>query len=153
LVLLDQKGLIINGRRRFVRVVGTIGDNLGQHELGGLCENFSTNQFPCRYCYTTMKNIRTGDIFCKDLRTPEQHAKDIEYLNEHEELTSYKGLKKDCCLNRLKSFHAFQPGMAPCVAHDIFEGILQYDLMLIIHDFSDLHVQIWRTSPNEKLKF
>jgi hypothetical protein len=138
LSILEHNGILLNGVQRNVRLSGTIGDNLGQHELGGLCENFSTNTFPCRFCYTTMNNLKSDDHKVKALRTPQSHTKDVRILNEQQS-ANHKGLKSNSCLNNLSKFHAFRPGMAPCVAHDIFEGVLKYDLILIIHHFSEIH--------------
>lgn len=45
------------------------------------------------------------------------------------------GIKRDSPFNKLKFFHVCNPGLPPCVAHDIYEGVLAADLMLFIHYF------------------
>lgn len=45
-----------------------------------------------------------------------------------------KGIKADSALNVLKYYHVCTPGRAPCIAHDYFEGIVQYDLWLALDD-------------------
>lgn len=44
-----------------------------------------------------------------------------------------KGVKANSCLNELSFFHVCQPGLPPCLAHDILEGILQYDMQLFLN--------------------
>ena len=46
-----------------------------------------------------------------------------------------KGIKKNSPLNAIKSYHHCNPGLPPCIAHDLHEGIIQYDLMLAIKSF------------------
>jgi hypothetical protein len=137
LKLLESKGVKIHGKTKKVRVIGMIGDNLGSHEIGGFCQNFSTNKFPCRYCYTTMSNIRNRDYNIKEERSIYKHIADVTVLQQNDTQENYKGIKFDSILNQLKNFHICQPGLPPCISHDIFEGILQYDLILLIHHYSD----------------
>lgn len=47
----------------------------------------------------------------------------------------YKGVKSNSVLNNLEHFHVCNPGLPPCIGHDMFEGVVQYDLMLIINYF------------------
>lgn len=46
-----------------------------------------------------------------------------------------KGIKHDSPLNKLDYFHVCNPGLPPCIAHDLFEGIVSYDLMYCIKYF------------------
>lgn len=43
------------------------------------------------------------------------------------------GIKFDSVFNTLKNFHVCQPGLPPCLGHDLFEGIVSFDLALYIH--------------------
>ena len=38
-------------------------------------------------------------------------------------------------MNSLREYHVENPGLPPCIAHDLFEGFLQYDLLLVINYF------------------
>jgi hypothetical protein len=136
LKILENDGILVKGQRKNVKVIGLIGDNLGQHEIGGFCENFSTNLYPCRYCYTTKENLTKFDYRVKNPRTINDHINDINHLETHDFTIIHKGVKSDSILNKLQHFHICQPGLAPCIAHDIFEGVLQYDLIMLIHYFS-----------------
>ena len=42
-------------------------------------------------------------------------------------MTESRGLKFDSLFNSLTYFHVCQPGLRPCIGHDVFEGIVAYD--------------------------
>lgn len=42
------------------------------------------------------------------------------------------GIKFDSLFNELSYFHVCQPGLPPCIGHDLFEGIVSADLSLYI---------------------
>ena len=48
-------------------------------------------------------------------------------------------------------FHTVNPGLSSCFAHDMFEGIIQKDLMLILNKFNKLNF-IFFESLNLKIK-
>lgn len=43
------------------------------------------------------------------------------------------GLKFDSIFNLLKYFHVAQPGLPPCIAHDLFEGVVAVNLAFFWH--------------------
>ena len=45
------------------------------------------------------------------------------------------GIQNNSCLNALKYFHVANPGLPPCIAHDVFEGFVQIDMCLAINYF------------------
>lgn len=45
-----------------------------------------------------------------------------------------KVIKFNSVFNQLNFYHVCLTGLPPCLGHDIFEGILAYDLKLIIDD-------------------
>lgn len=47
--------------------------------------------------------------------------------------SSSGGVKFDSVFNTLKYFHVCQPGLPPCLGHDLFEGIASFDLALYIN--------------------
>lgn len=42
------------------------------------------------------------------------------------------GVKKDSVFNSLQHYHVCQPGLPPCLGHDLFEGIVSVDLQLYL---------------------
>lgn len=48
---------------------------------------------------------------------------------------SSRGVKFSSILNQLEHYHVRNPGSPSCLAHDLFERIVQYDLMLAINYF------------------
>ena len=46
-----------------------------------------------------------------------------------------EGIKFSSVFNELKFFHVALPGLPPCLGHDVFEGVVQYDLQLYINYF------------------
>ena len=72
----------INGKEKVVKaaLVMWSGDNLGIHQVFGLCESFQANK-PCHYCYgkrEDFSNYLTIDHF--KLRTHETYLNDIELV-------------------------------------------------------------------------
>lgn len=119
-------------------VVATLGDNLGCHQIGGFSENFSTSKYICRYCYCTKHDLHSGNLEPKQLRNVVNYSEDYnQFIENSEQLlaNNYNGVKMNSCLNELNYFHVCNPGLAPCIAHDIFEGILKYDFWMILKYF------------------
>lgn len=44
----------------------------------------------------------------------------------------HHGIKGNSVFNRLSNFHVCQPGLPPCLAHDLFEGVVDYDIALCL---------------------
>ncbi|XP_034238378.1 uncharacterized protein LOC117643547 [Thrips palmi] len=109
------------------------GDNLGSHAVGGFYQNFSKSRFFCRFCQVD-RNIFTthnGPFRTYELRTPANYAECLK----GKKITTKKGVKFNSEFNKLSSFHVCKPGLAPCLAHDAFEGFIKYDAMLFIKHF------------------
>lgn len=54
-------------------------------------------------------------------------------LAEKDEFVSnVRGIKFDSAFNALKYFHVVNAGLPPCLGHDIFEGVVTYDVALIL---------------------
>ena len=57
----------------------------------------------------------------------------INALENNPLLQDDKGVKRKSIFNELlKHFHVCQPGLPPCIGHDLFEGVVQYDVALCI---------------------
>jgi len=68
---------------------------------------------------------------CGPQRTPERYNSVVLDLQAQDN----KGIKGNSVFNTLKSFHVCQPGLPPCLGHDIFEGVLSYDVALYLKYF------------------
>ncbi|XP_055021248.1 uncharacterized protein LOC129412157 [Boleophthalmus pectinirostris] len=109
------------------------GDNLGSHCIGGFSENFSSSQYFCRYCLVTRDEFQSDNPnVCGPLRTTDKYNDAIERLQNED---AAEGVKFNSIFNSLHHFHVCQPGLPPCLGHDIFEGILAYDVALYLKYF------------------
>lgn len=54
---------------------------------------------------------------------------------QHSDVKNLYGIKEDSYLNKLNYYHVCNPGLPPCIAHDLYEGIIPYDLHLILNYF------------------
>ena len=108
------------------------GDNLGSHAIGGFTENFSSSQYFCRYCLISRTELQGADPnICGLERTPETYSSAIEQL-ETEDSPQVQGIKFRSLFNTLQNFDVCSPGLPPCLGHDIFEGVLSYDVALYL---------------------
>jgi len=140
-MLVDLKDLEENG---IVTTVGDMvkgalyciaGDNLGSHGIGGFTENFSRSKYFCRYCEITQSEFKSDDPnVCGPQRTPEGYDSAVADL-QVEDSPHIKGIKANSVFNALTSFHVCKPGLPPCLGHDIFEGVLSYDVALYLKYF------------------
>lgn len=128
------------------------GDNLGSHAVGGFMENFSSAIYFCRYClikhddffinkkncYNSIGNMHMSNenksYECKsfELRTEISYKSAINTILINGK--SNYGIKFDSVFNQLQSFHVCKPGLPPCLGHDLMEGVVAYDLALIVHE-------------------
>ena len=131
---LSENGIDVAGKFHFkAAVVCIAGDNLGSHFIGGFVESFSAEYF-CRYCLAT-RNDSLANPFrsyaCE--RNADNYNRALEVVS-HDAVQSFQGVKKDSLFNELSYFHATS-GLPPCIAHDLFEGVVCYDLALCIDYF------------------
>ena len=115
-------------------VLCILGDNLGSHIIDGFVVNFSIANFSGKYC-STPKNLLHNIPFSSDLRTLQNYVLALYLLSESNGLNNFHGIKFNSCFNQLNYFHVCQSGLPPCLAHDLFEGVVQYDLALAIKYF------------------
>lgn len=135
LKLLEINGISLNINNEMknykFRLVAVAGDNLGSHMLGGFTENFSSTEFLCRFCLFTKQNLQNGDLSKCNKRNIQNYNECVEQVSISNRL-HIGGIKHNSVLNDLQHFHVSNPGLPSCIAHDLFEGIVQYDLQLII---------------------
>lgn len=128
LIFLETSGVDVNidGGGNLVNVkfclVALTGDNLGVHAILGLNESFSSTYY-CRFCTSSKTIMKTQTIeYSQSLRLSE---------NYEEHLASNLGVKEPCIWNKLPNFHIYE-NLCCDIMHDIFEGVLRYDMALII---------------------
>ncbi|KAJ8682451.1 hypothetical protein QAD02_018243 [Eretmocerus hayati] len=137
MLVLESVGVTytVNGtvQTRKGTITAGVGDNLGSHCLGGYGKNFSTVQFFSRYCESTLKELREKGFISGPLRTIQSYDEDVAIAMRTGKI--YKGLRCNSALNKLQYYHVAKPGLPPCIAHDVFEGIAPFDLFMAIKYF------------------
>ncbi|XP_074657114.1 uncharacterized protein LOC141910282 [Tubulanus polymorphus] len=123
---LETNGISYRDGKIFGAVVNITGDNLGSHAIGGFVENFSGEYF-CRYCLITRADLLENKHHAM-LRTPLSYDSSLETLKDMPEATHHQGVKKNSIFNNLPNFHVCEPRLPPCLGHDLFEGVVTYDL-------------------------
>lgn len=131
----DQHIIYIKGSLVFVT-----GDNLGAHQLGGFVENFSLAEYLCRFCLFTRKDLKSGSLELQTLRSIENYNADVLNVPTVGIKLNYNGIKNNSVLNNLAYFHICNPGLPPCVAHDLFEGCFSEDMILVVKYFVNIGV-------------
>ena len=112
-------------------LVAVAGDNLGSHSLGGFVENFSRSKHFCRYCLISRDAFVNDPMKLGPPRTPENYKSSVEELALVDE-KPVNGIKFDSVFNELEHFHVCQPGLPPCLGHDLFEGVVAVDVQLYL---------------------
>lgn len=109
------------------------GDNLGSHCIGGFMESFGRTLYFCRYCEIDRQTFLTDPLAKGPNRTVESYKEHVLANRTSAEPSDAKGIKFDSIFNELDNFHVCQPGLPPCLGHDLFEGIVSSDLALFIN--------------------
>lgn len=128
---LERDGIEFMGEKVNVVVQFMLGDSLGQHQIGGYIESFSTN-YMCRHCDITAQEFKADPSTTNPQRTIEDYNYGVLRSTFSEK--PFKGIKSSCVLNDLRYFHATSH-LPPCSAHDVLEGVLSWDLAGIISTF------------------
>ena len=133
LEVLETTGITLNnGRVVKGSILVIVGDNLGSHCIGGYVESFQANYY-CRYCTLSKTDIAVGPAnIVGELRTPESYKQAVQEVKDNDELASSCGIKFDSIFNSLTNFHVANPGLPPCLGHDLFEGVVNYDMAIFI---------------------
>lgn len=134
LKLLETEGLTVNGKIFKGSVFTIVGDNLGSHQIGGFIENFSTSEYFCRYCLCTRKSLNDYECILHERRNNLNHSLHLQE-KELAQTNSVKGVKEDSLFNQLENYHVCGLGLPPCIYHDLFEGIIPFDIMNILKYF------------------
>ena len=116
-------------------VVFILGDNLGSHMIGGFTTNFSAVEYYCRYCFANRTDLKLDKINPQfyEHRNRNNYKVDCNIMSENPELSNSHGIKSNSIFNELRYFHVVDPGLPPCIGHDLFEGVVKVDLNLILN--------------------
>lgn len=126
---LEEVGLKIKinneEKQIYLPLILIMGDNLGLNSLLGFAESFNAHYF-CRFCLThrNITKVITNSSGC-NLRTTENY--DLHCVD------STYGIKEKCIWNDLNNFHVISNVYCDLM-HDIFEGVLRYDMAFLIND-------------------
>lgn len=152
---LEIEGLQVQNYHFTVVITAIVGDSLGSHWLGGFVTNFSGSQHICRFCTMTGQALResTHSIASASAvaRSVESYNQAVKHPREFEK-QAVDGVKFDSIFNSLRTFHVCNPGLPPCIAHDIFEGIIVYDLPLMLRYFVRQKKQLCISSLNKRIQ-
>lgn len=142
LKVLEDEGITSCGVHYKVALTFIAGDNLGSHFIGGFVEHFSSGTYVCRYCDVTMDAFQNGQLE-GNLRTVESYELALQEVQQHPNLRHFHGVKCSSPFNALSQFHVCMPGLPPCLGHDLLEGIVDFDMGLMINHF--VHKLKWFT--------
>ncbi len=132
---LEENGIVGSSET----VKGTLyciaGDNLGSHCIGGFSENFSSSKYFCRYCLINRSDFQSDPNLCGPERTINNYSSAVDCLQTEGTSPDVEGVKFNSVFNSLKYFNVCLPGLPPCLGHDIFKGVLSYDVALYLKYF------------------
>lgn len=135
LVILEQSGIFLSKLGRTVKgtVQCVVADNLGAHSIAGFFENFS-GTYVCRFCTAETSEFQTIEVRSEvfTLRTKDIHADHLRIIEENK-WPSYYGVKSKCILSKHLSHFDVTTGFPPDVVHDLFEGIVPFELALCLN--------------------
>lgn len=135
---ISATGLKIGGIHFNFNLAYLMADNLGAHFIGGFQCCFSRG-YICRYCditYDTFTSFKDEVFkqFGENRRTPQSYEDDLNSMEVNGK-PIFKGIKSNCLFNDVGDFHCCMPALPPCLAHDLYEGVLDYDIGIYITYF------------------
>ncbi|XP_052130801.1 uncharacterized protein LOC113210708 [Frankliniella occidentalis] len=141
-VVEELKDLEINGINYYGEVIPVVlqflvGDNKGQNQIGGFVGSFTALSY-CRFCPMGRNDIRETPWVVEPFRTKESFNEDLALFVQakvegRDDIEHVHGVKTDCIFNSLQEFNSMDPRLCPCLAHDIFEAMLnEYDFFPVI---------------------
>lgn len=86
----------------------------------------------CRYCLATRNEFHSNPLMDFTHRNPANYNETVQLLESNPQMQTHHGIKGDSVFNKLSHFHICQPGLPPCLAHDLFEGVVDYDLAMCL---------------------
>ena len=136
-LFLDGVTVDIGSRRctYFGALLAFLADTAAAHKVGGFKESVSFAHRICRSCMATRSTSQScfnEDEF--DLRTPQNHQEHCLSLcgNNRSENSMEFGINRVSILEEVPGF-SVAIGMPHDVMHDLFEGVVHYELKLFLH--------------------
>jgi hypothetical protein len=117
------------------------------HEILGFTKSFKAN-FPCRKCKISKEGLQS--CFREDsnlVRNEDNYKADVT-TND----LSKTGISEDCTFHRINSFKVWENTCFD-VMHDFLEGILHYDISLILKFFISNNLLTLDDLNNQKQSF
>ncbi len=147
---LEKSGIVLPDGQVCKGILHAIcGDNLGSHNIGGFFENFSTSIHFCRYCEMEREQFHADPLSRAATRTVQSYREHVQRIEGG--LAHSGGIKFDSLFNELSYFHVCQPGLPPCIGHDLFEGIVSADLSLYIQHLVKVDKQFTYLELNRRI--
>jgi hypothetical protein len=145
---LETSGVFINENTNLKGTLLAIaGDNLGSHNIGGFMENFSKSTYFCRYCIIDRNSFLIDPTKTGEKRTVDNYQRVTADLENGLADNSY-GIKFGSIFNTLEHFHVCKPGLPPCLGHDLFEGVVAFDLAMFIKHLVNVEKKFTYTQLN-----
>ena len=139
----DLKSLFVDGitvttgsseQTHYGALLAFLTDTAAAHKLAGFKESMSFAHRICRSCMAT--RVTSQSQFNEDqfeLRTPQKHEQQCQSIsgsNRHENSVKY-GINRTSVLEEIPGF-SVATGIPHDVMHDLFEGVVHYELMLFL---------------------
>lgn len=147
---LETNGLNIHRNIVKATVCCIAGGSLGSHNIGGFTENFCTSCYFCRYCHVT-RSEQDNLEYHAPIRTIQDYNDTVQEL-QNDDASEVRGLKFDSPA----FFNVCQPGLPPCIGHDLFEWHTNLQLAIYLNYFVKvkkflcLHFQYLQ--PNRRIR-
>lgn len=121
---------------KIIRVISVLmlGDNAGQNSILGMVESFSANHY-CRFCCLNISQLKSLTTATNsNLRNKLNYAEHLLINNP-----STTGIKEESIWNTLRYFHVTESSTTD-IMHDISEGIMHYDMILILKHLIEIKI-------------
>ena len=140
--ILATTGLEVNicgGVRKFKgALIAFLADNLASNDLGGFKKSFSFSFRSCRACLVTRDTLSNGFVSgAFDLRTHENHVKQVELLNgpASSHYSKTYGINRKSEIMNVKYYSMFGGGLPHDAMHDIFEGLAPLEIKKLLSHY------------------
>ncbi|XP_075732816.1 uncharacterized protein LOC142775341 [Rhipicephalus microplus] len=129
--ILENDGIVANGKVMKGSVFILTGDNLSSHRIGGFKASFNQGRI-CRFCMAVRHEVNYKHLESDYVqRTPEGHQHHLNMLKAGLPAASLYGVKEFSPLLAMQGFDPSQH-LPPDLMHDLHEGIIPFTLKYII---------------------
>lgn len=99
-------------------------------------DGLNCDRLECVYNNNRIRDVKSYKNAITKLAEMEKESNDSKGKNKtkkkRKKVNSYEGIKFNSIFNELQNYHVCSPGLPSCIAHDAFEGFINYDLFLAI---------------------